>query len=102
MDEHLDFEDADILPLFERHFNAPEYDALHQQANKHLGFGRQAAFTIPFAAAVMTPEEFQDALGTAPLPIRALHRLTRPGFDRMTRTAFGTTAPVTAGVEGVL
>ncbi len=27
-DAHLDFEDSDVLPLFERHFDAEEYDAL--------------------------------------------------------------------------
>ena len=48
MDAHLGFEDEDVLPLFERHFTAAEYAALDEQALKHLGLGKQAAFTVPF------------------------------------------------------
>ena len=34
MDDHLEFEDAEILPLFERHFNGEEFDAMDQAAIK--------------------------------------------------------------------
>ena len=40
MDAHLDFEDAEILPLFERHFTAEEYSELDQRAMKSLGSAR--------------------------------------------------------------
>ena len=103
MDQHLDFEDADILPLFQRHFSREEYEGLDARAMKHIGIGRQAAFTVPFTVAAMTAEEFEHALGTAPLPMRLLYHLTKGRYARLEATVFGSGTPVvTAGVEGVL
>ena len=36
LDAHLDLEDADVLPLFERHFSKAEYDAMDEAALKSL------------------------------------------------------------------
>lgn len=88
MDGHLDFEDDEILPLFERNFSAEEYTALDEKAVKSLGIGKQAAFTVPFIAASVTPEIREHILGGAPAPFRVLYRLTRGRHARLTAAAF--------------
>ena len=98
MDTHLDIEDADLLPLFERHFTAEEYEALDAKAIKALGLGRQAAFTVPFIAEACTPEEAAALFATAPLPFRILYRMTRGRHARMIATAFGPDLPAEADV----
>jgi hemerythrin-like domain-containing protein len=89
MDQHLAFEDADILPLIERHFAGDEYAALEQQAMKSLGIGKQAAFTVPFVLYWAEPEVAAKALQEAPAAFRVLHRLTRRRHARTAATALG-------------
>jgi hemerythrin-like domain-containing protein len=94
MDSHLDFEDEDLLPLFGRHFTAAEYLTLEEQAMKHLGIGKQAAFTVPFVMHWAPPAERADMLTGAPLAMRVLFRLTRAGHARLTQRALGAAAAV--------
>ena len=89
MDAHLDFEDEAILPLFARHFSVERYEALEMQAQKSLGIGKQAAFTVPFLAASVTPELREQLLGGAPAPLRILYRMTKGRYARLTVAAFG-------------
>jgi hypothetical protein len=89
MQGHLDFEDVAILPLFAEHFTRDEYDALEEKAMKSLGIGKQAAFTVPFIAAAVTPEMRDHIFADAPTPFRVLYRLTRGRHARLTSTAFG-------------
>ena len=89
MTEHLDFEDRELLPLFERHYTAEEYAELDQKALKSLGIGRQAAFTVPFIVAAMPADEARHTIATAPVPLRILHRLTRASHARLVERAFG-------------
>ena len=96
MDDHLDFEDEDLVPLFVRHFSGEEYDELAVQAKKHIGLGRQAAFTVPFVVYWAAPADADHLLGGAPLPLRVLHRLTRKGHARLTRAALGGAAETEA------
>jgi hemerythrin-like domain-containing protein len=94
MDQHLDFEDADVLPLFERHFSVEEYDGLNQKAMKSLGIGRQAAFTVPFVATSAGPEDRALLLADAPAALRVVYRLTRGRYERLAAAAFGPAADV--------
>lgn len=89
MADHLDFEDRDILPLFERHFAAEEYDALDAAAVKSAGLGPQTAFSVPMIVGAMTAEERAAILPDAPLPLRVLHRMTRRSHERLVARAFG-------------
>jgi hemerythrin-like domain-containing protein len=95
MDEHLEFEDADVLPLFERHFSGEEYAALEEVAMKSLGVGVQAAYTVPFLMYWTEPAAAAEMLAAAPLPLRVLHRLTRRRHARLTATTLGTLADPT-------
>ena len=89
MDDHLAFEDAEILPLFERHFDGEEFDALEQQVVRALGIGAQAAFTVPFLAAAVTPDVRAHLLAGAPVPFRVLYRATRRSHARLATRALG-------------
>jgi hemerythrin-like domain-containing protein len=89
MDDHLDFEDADVLPLFERHFDLAAYEAVDTAAVKSVGVGRQAAFTVPFVMAALAPDEARETLRSAPVPLRILYFATRGSHARLTRRAFG-------------
>jgi Hemerythrin HHE cation binding domain len=92
MQEHLDFEDREVLPLFVRHFTGPEYHELDEKAVKSLGVGPQAAFTVPFVLAAMTPEEARRTLATAPLPLKVVNALFGGAHRRLVGRAFGATA----------
>jgi hemerythrin-like domain-containing protein len=100
MDEHLGFEDEDILPLFSRHFTGEEYDAMEVEAKKALGIGKQAAFTIPFVLYWLEPGTVTHLMAAAPAAFRVLHRLTRRRHARMARTALGELATPTVAVDG--
>jgi hemerythrin-like domain-containing protein len=95
MDEHLDFEDEDVLPLFERHFTGEEYAALDEAAVKSLGLGAQAAYTVPFLVYWTDPTVAAELLAGAPLPFRILHRLTRRRHAKLTATTLGALADPT-------
>ena len=96
LETHLAFEDADILPLFERHFTAAEYEALDEAALKSLGIGRQAAFAVPFVLAVLDERERSQMLRSAPIPLRLLYGLANPRYERLVAAAFG---PHDGGVD---
>jgi len=89
MDEHLDREDREVLPLFAEHFSAAEYADLTKAAGKQIGLGEQAAFTVPYVAYWAEPEERAALLGPAPLPFRILYRLTRRSHGRLADLALG-------------
>jgi hemerythrin-like domain-containing protein len=91
LQEHLDFEDSEVLPLFVRHFTGPEYHELDEAAVKSLGVGPQAAFTVPFVLGAMTPEEARRTLATAPLPLKVVNALFGGAHRRLVGRAFGAT-----------
>ena len=92
MDAHLDFEDAEVLPLFERHFTAEEYEELDDQAAKALGISKQAAFTVPFIASMLDPDVRERVFGDAPAAFRLLYRATRRSHARLADRALGPVA----------
>jgi hemerythrin-like domain-containing protein len=95
MAAHLDFEDSDILPLLERHFDKAEYDALDARAIKSAGLGAQMMFSLPMIVGAMTPEERAVILPDAPLPLRAMYRVSKGRHSRLAERALGRTpAPV--------
>lgn len=82
MARHLDFEDEDILPLFERHYTAEEYAVLDEAAVKALGL-RNAVFAVPFVLSFATDELRAEMLDGAPLPLRVIDRLGRRTHARL-------------------
>jgi hemerythrin-like domain-containing protein len=92
MDSHLDFEDEHIVPLFGDHFTAEEYAELTTAAMKHLGIGKQAAFTVPFVMHWAAPADAAKMLGEAPAAFRLLFHVTRRGHARLVHRALGAAA----------
>lgn len=89
MADHLDFEDADLLPRIARHFGQAEYDAMHQRAVKASTSAKQIAFVVPFVATWISPEAWRSLWSTAPLPMKIAYRVTRRRHARLVRDAFG-------------
>jgi len=89
MDDHLDVEDREVVPLFEALFDADEYTQLTKAAAKQIGIGKQAAFTVPYVFHWATPAERQLLMREAPLPFRVLYRLTRRRHERLSALALG-------------
>ncbi len=85
---HLDYEDAEVVPLFPQFFDQDEYAALAKAAGRSISF-KQALFTVPFVGSWLDDELRQKMLGDAPLPFRVLYRLTRSGHDRLATAALG-------------
>jgi hemerythrin-like domain-containing protein len=92
MDDHLDLEDREVVPLFTEHFSTSEYAGLTKAAGKQIGLGKQAAFTVPYIGYWAEPEERAAVLGQAPVPFRILYRLTRRGHGRLAELALGPAA----------
>lgn len=91
MDQHLDFEDEDLVPLFGRHFTAQEYEELTEAAMKGLSI-KQALFSVPFIMHWTTPADRDRLLAEAPLALRLIYRLTRTRHARLTELALGRAA----------
>jgi hypothetical protein len=87
--EHLDVEDRDVLPLFERHMTAAEYHELDQEAVRHIA-PRQLLFTVPWWVATIDPAAVPGELTDAPRALRVVWRCTRRRYARLARRAFGT------------
>jgi len=92
MDGHLDLEDREIVPLFAEHFSASEYDALTKAAMKQTGFGKQAAFTVPYIGYWASAEDREMLLSMAPMPFRLLYQLTRRRHAKLAALALGPAA----------
>jgi hypothetical protein len=90
MQEHLDYEEVELLPLFSRNFDQDEYEQLHKAAIKSVGLGKQAMFTVPFIASWVDDDQRAQLLGSAPLPFRIMYRLTRRSHERLATEALGT------------
>ncbi len=88
LDRHLDGEDRDILPMFERHFGAEEWDRLDEAALASVPV-RQALFTVPWFMATAAPEDAARTYSVAPLPLKVVWRLTRRRYARLEAVAFG-------------
>jgi hypothetical protein len=97
LDEHLGFEDDDVLPLFTRHFTADEYHVLDEQAAKHPGI-KQLLFTIPWAIDAATDDERDNAFEATPLVFKLLWYVRRRPYARLARTVFAD-APATLPVD---
>jgi hypothetical protein len=89
LEDHLTVEDVDILPLFERHMPAAEYDALHEQAMKSNP-PKQLLFTVPWLLHALGDTERAELLAEVPVPMRVIWALTRRRHARRTVAALGT------------
>ena len=86
---HLDVEDRDILPMFERHFSAEEYDEARQggvgQRARPPGAASRCRGSWPPPAPRSRPTPSSDA----PMALKIVYRLTRRRYARLAAAAFG-------------
>lgn len=92
MDRHLDFEDAEILPLFTRHMDGDDYDRVEKAAMSSPDLG-QLKFTVPWLLANADADEQRHLLDGAPFMMKVLWVVTRRSHARLTSAALGTAAP---------
>lgn len=89
LDEHLAFEDDEVIPLFEQHFTGAEYQRLDDEAMEILGVSKQALFTVPFILAEATPDELAHLWSSAPAPFKVIQVICRGRHHRLTERALG-------------
>lgn len=91
---HLDVEDAEVLPLLERHFTHAEWSVQERAASRSLGSVRQAAFTIPFLLRAFDDATRARLLAEAPMLARVVWGLGHRRHARLTaRALLGSPVP---------
>lgn len=94
LEGHLEFEDADILPLYLRHFTKEEYDEIEARARRLVAV-RRLSFAVPWMLDAATPGERRRLLGHAPMAAKVLWYAGRRRHARLSARALG---PTTEGV----
>ncbi|MCD9625428.1 hemerythrin domain-containing protein [Rhabdothermincola salaria] len=84
---HLETEDDDVVPLFERHFTAAEFEALNARAVKYHD-PRKLAFTVPWLVSTFSADETQAMFDSTPKMIELIWRMSRRRYARRTAAAF--------------
>jgi hemerythrin-like domain-containing protein len=85
--EHLGVEDADVLPLFVRHYTVEEYDAVQRAAVRDAR--RQGVtFYVPWIVDAVDGDVREKLLADAPLPLKLLWHATKRRHARLVATAF--------------
>jgi hemerythrin-like domain-containing protein len=92
MDEHLDFEDEEILPIIVSELTAEDFEELERAAAKATGAGLQAAFAVPFVVSSIPEHERAHLIKTAPVPLRVLYALFKGRHARLSARVFGAAA----------
>jgi hemerythrin-like domain-containing protein len=88
LERHLGFEDADVLPLYVRHFTADEYAEIEQRARKRASLAN-LTFTIPWGAQAASDDERARMFGAAPLAFRLVWYASRRRYARLAERALG-------------
>ena len=92
LDEHLAFEDNDVVPLFIRHFTAIEFDELNAKAVKMTSL-RQLVFTAPWLMSYLDAAEQAELLASVPRAMTTLWKFTRGRYAKLTARAFALAGP---------
>jgi hypothetical protein len=87
LDAHLGFEDDEILPLFARHFDATQFEALEQRAGKYMKL-RQLRFTVPWVVEGVDELERRELFDRAPFMMKVVWYASRGQYRRLTAAAF--------------
>jgi hypothetical protein len=90
LDEHLGFEDADVLPLFLRHFTEDEYTEVERRVARFIDV-RNLPFSVSQLLGAATPAERERILGRAPVAMKLVWYASRRHHARLSARAFGPT-----------
>jgi hemerythrin-like domain-containing protein len=100
LNDHLDFEDADVLPLFLRHMAKEDFDVCNEQAIKRVGI-TSLLFVVPWVVSHATDEERDSLWDDVPAQMKLLWHATHRRYERRVRRAFADT-PVTVAAAPVI
>jgi hemerythrin-like domain-containing protein len=84
---HLSVEDADIIPLFVRHYSVAEYEAV-QGAAVQAARRQGVTFYVPWIVDALEGEARAKLLTEAPLPLKLVWYATRRRHARLVATVF--------------
>jgi len=85
--EHLDIEDARIVPRFDEVFTEAELEAIDARVKKSLP-KKGLSFAVPWNVEALDPATREELIGTAPFILRLLYRIHAPRFARLVDEAF--------------
>jgi iron-sulfur cluster repair protein YtfE (RIC family) len=88
LDEHIADEEKQILPAMRRYLPAEAYRWCETQIQRKAPLAG-IRFTAPWLARYAQPDELTRRLATNGWPARILLAVTRPGYARLERRAFG-------------
>ena len=88
LDAHLGFEDDDVVPLFGVHFTKDQYDAIEQQAKKHINV-TQLFFVIPWVMSCSSDAEQEQLFDGAPFIFKMIWYVSRGRYAKLDAAAFG-------------
>lgn len=88
LDLHLGFEDADIMPLYLRHFTEDEFVEVERRTRRTIA-ARRLPFAVPWMLGAATPPERARVLGQAPLALKVLWYASRRRHAGLSERAFG-------------
>lgn len=91
--EHLDIEDAQVIPMICEHFTAEEYEVFDKAAAKAIDL-KHAFWTVPWIMAMFDAPTLERLWNEAPLMLKLIYRLGRRGYARLTAAAFGDGAEI--------
>jgi hypothetical protein len=94
VDLHVGFEDADILPLFVRHFTEDEYREIEARARTLLEL-RRLPFAMSWLMNAAAPGERTRMLARAPMALKLVWFASRGRYARLSARALG---PASRGV----
>lgn len=86
--DHLDIEDAEVIPLIQDHFTAEEYADFDQQAAKAITL-KHAFWTVPWIVATFDADVLERLWADAPAMLKLIHRLSHRAYARLVAVAFG-------------
>jgi hypothetical protein len=85
--DHLDIEDAEIVPRFDQVLTEAELEAIDARVKKSLP-KRGLSFAVPWNVAALDPATRDELVRTAPFILRLLYRIHAPRFARLVDAAF--------------
>ena len=87
--EHIEEEERDVFPVILRHLSVDDWKTVEAGIRKH---GVNLAFEAPRIADNLDDQELRRLKAEAGLPIRIILRLVTPGYRRLERATFSTSA----------
>ena len=78
--------------MFERHFEAPEYEAMDVRARRSVSM-KHAMFFVPWFMTSARPDDAAALMRKAPPPLKAIDRITRRRYARLMKRSLGVGTP---------